>query len=88
MKRELFGGIFGTSLSALGTAIQTEDVLRYISLGITILGGLISMIIIPLWNWYKNAKKDGKITKEEIEEGVKIVSDGSQNIKDSIDNKK
>ena len=46
------------------------------------------MIIIPLWNWYKNAKKDGKITKEEIEEGVKIVSDGSQNIKDSIDNKK
>lgn len=83
MKRELFGGFLGTSLSAVGTATQLDDVLKYISLGITILGGIISMIIIPLVNWYKEAKKDGKITKEEIEEAGKIISNGSESIKDN-----
>lgn len=87
MNKEIFGGLFGTSLSAVGTAIQVDEVLRYISLGITILGGLITMIIIPLVNWYKNAKQDGKITKEELEEAGKIISDGAQGIKDSTKEK-
>jgi len=81
MKKEILEGSVGTILSAVGTAAQVDEVLKYISLGITILGGIISMIIIPLWNWYKSAKQDGKITKEEIEEGVKIASDGVNGVK-------
>lgn len=81
MKKEILEGSVGTILSAVGTAVQADEVLKYISLGITILGGIISMIIIPLWNWYKEAKRDGKISKEEIEEGVKIASDGVNGVK-------
>ena len=81
MKKEILEGLFGTSLSAVGTALQTEDILRYVSLAITIIGGIISMIVIPLVNWYRQAKQDGKISKEELEEGVKIISDGAEDIK-------
>lgn len=67
---ELIGGLVGTSTSAVGTALQTNDVLQTISLIITILGGIVSLIVIPILTWYKNAKKDGKITQEEIDEGL------------------
>ena len=81
MKKEILEGSVGTILSAVGTAVQVDEVLKYVSLAITIVGGIISMIIIPIWNWHKEAKRDGKITKEEIEEGVKIASDGVNGVK-------
>ena len=81
MNKEIIGGYLGTAVSAVGTAIQFDDILRYISLGITILGGLITLIS-QLVIWYKKAKADGKITKEEIEEGAKIIQSGVENIKD------
>lgn len=88
MKNELIGGSIGTALSAVGTGLQTNDVLQTISLIITIIGGLITFIIVPLLTWYKNAKKDGKIDAEELEEGVKIVIDGSEKIKGQVEDKK
>ena len=87
MKNELIGGSVGTALSAVGTGLQTNDVLQTISLIITIIGGLITFIIVPLVTWYKNAKKDGKIDADELEEGVKIVIDGSEKIKGQVDDK-
>lgn len=88
MKNELIGGSIGTALSAVGTGLQTNDVLQTISLIITIIGGLITFIIVPLLTWYKNAKKDGKIDADELEEGVKIVIDGSEKIKGQVEDKK
>ena len=87
MKNELIGGSIGTALSAVGTGLQTNDVLQTISLLITIIGGLITFIIVPLVTWYKNAKKDGKIDADELEEGVKIVIDGSEKIKEQVEDK-
>lgn len=81
MKEELVIGSVGTTMSALGTATQTNELLQTISLVITILGGIITFIIIPILNWYNKAKSDGKITKEEINEGIKIVEDGVEKIK-------
>ena len=88
MKHELIGGAVGTGISAVGTAMQTNELLQTISLVITILGGLITFIIMPLINWYQNAKKDGKIDKEEIQEGVKIIEDGLDKLKDKDDKEK
>lgn len=88
MKDELIGGSIGTALSAVGTGLQTNNVLQTISLVITIIGGLITFIIVPIINWYKNAKKDGKIDKDEIKDGVDIIVKGSEKLKDKIDNKK
>ena len=88
MKHELIGGSIGTLLSAVGTGLQTNEVLQTISLVITIVGGLITFIIMPLLSWYRNAKKDGKIDEKEINDAVNIVSDGSEKIKDEIDKRK
>lgn len=87
MKDELIGGSVGTALSAVGTGLQTNDVLQTISLIITIIGGLITFIIVPLVTWWKNAKKDGKIDKDEIEDAIGIVVKGSEKIKDETEKK-
>ena len=55
----LFGGIF--------TAIQTNEIFQYISLGLTILSTLVA-IAFTIYKWYKKANEDGKITPEECEE--------------------
>lgn len=87
MKKEILGALIGSSASAVGTAIQPDQVLQIISLIITIIGAIISMIIIPILTWWKNAKKDGKITKEEIQDAEKIIVDGVNSIKDTIEDK-
>lgn len=84
---EITGCAVGTSASAVGTAIQPNQILQTISLVITIIGGLIT-IISALYVWFNKAKKDGKIDKEEIEEGAKILQDGIEDIKDALDDKK
>ena len=79
--KEIIGGTVGTALSAVGTATQTNDILQTISLVITIIGALITYIVMPLLLWYKKSKKDGKITKEEIKEGIDIIYTGAEEIK-------
>ena len=84
MNKELFGGFFGVGLSAVGTASQTNQLLQDISLVLTIIGTLIT-IIMALINWWKNAKKDGKIDSDEIQDAVDIIKDGVDFIKDKQD---
>ena len=81
-------GTIGTTLSFVGTAMQTNEVLQTISIIITIIGGLITFIIMPLVNWYKSAKKDGKISAKELQNGINIIVDGSEKIKEELDKKK
>lgn len=88
MQKELIGGAIGTSLSAVGTAMQPQEVLQIISLVITIIGATISMIVIPLVTWYRNAKKDGKITKDEVKEGLDTLENGIKGVKETLDDKK
>ena len=86
--KELLAGAGATILSATGTALQTEEVLRIVSLTITILGAIISMIVLPLLTWYKNAKRDGKITQDEIKEGIDTLQEGIEGVKETLDDKK
>ena len=84
MKEEMIVGSIGTALGVVGTATQLNEVLKTISLIITILGAFVSFVVVPLLNWYKNAKKDGKITLDEIEEGAKTLEDGLKKTEDVI----
>ena len=84
MNKEVFGGIAGTSLSVVGTASQTNELLQDISLVLTIIGTLIT-IAMALINWWKSAKKDGKIDSDEIQDAVDIIKDGVDSIKDKQD---
>lgn len=87
MNKEVIGAGAGTILSATGTALQTNEVLSTISLIITIVGGLLT-IAMALVNWFNKAKKDGKIDKDEIKEGLDIIQEGTKDIKDALDDKK
>ena len=49
------------------TAIQSEEIFRIISLVLTILATLTS-VAFTIWNWWKKATADGKITPEEVED--------------------
>ena len=62
-------------------ALQQNETLQYIELGLSILTSII-LIAFRIWRWVKEAKADGKITKEEIEEDAKIIVDGAQEIAD------
>lgn len=87
MKDKLILGSIGTALSAIGTSLQTNEVLETISLIITIIGGIITFIIMPLLNWYNKSKTDdGKIDTDELKEAIEIVTHGSEKIKDQVDN--
>lgn len=86
MKDKLICGSIGTALSAVGTGLQPNDVLEMISLIITIIGGIITFIVMPLLSWYKKSKADGKIDADEAQEAIKIIADGSEKIKGQVDN--
>lgn len=86
VNKELVGGMIGTSMSAIGTSFQTNEILQTISIVITIIGGIIT-IVMALLNWWNKAKKDGKIDKEEIKEGIDIVVDGVKTLEDKMKDK-
>lgn len=85
MKEEMIVGSVGTSLGIIGTATQVNEVLKTISLVLTIVGALITYIIVPLIAWYRKAKKDDKITADEIKEGVDIIVTGADKTKEEVD---
>lgn len=84
---EIIVGSVGTAMSAVGTASQTNELLQTISLIITIIGGVITFVLLPLWNWWKKAKADGKITKDEIKEGVDVATNGIKDLDDKLHGK-
>ncbi|MBO7733534.1 MAG: hypothetical protein J6S67_13300 [Methanobrevibacter sp.] len=67
MKHNDFLSWIGTAFGGILTALQTDVVFQYISLGLTILSTLVA-IAFTIWKWWKKASEDGKISKEEIEE--------------------
>ena len=83
----IVGGL-ASGLSAVGTSIQTNEVLQIISLVLTIVGTLITFIVLPLLNWYIKAKKDGKITIEEVKEGVDTLQEGITSTQNTLGDKK
>ena len=66
---------------------QVEEILRIVGL---VLSVIISILIIidKIITWWKKAKADGEITEDEIKEGVEIIKEGSEDIKDHIEGKK
>lgn len=84
MKNELIAGGIGTGLAVLGTATQLNEVLQTISLIITILGALVSFVVVPLLSWYRNAKKDGKITADELKDAAETLAHGLDDTKQAV----
>ena len=74
----LYIGLVGTAISATGASLSVTDLQAIISIIVTVAGFVISVLIplcIKLYNKFKQAKADGKIDKEEMED---IISTGKE----------
>lgn len=73
MKDELIN--YGsTALSWFLMAIQVDEILRYINLGLSIFLTLLS-IGVSTYNIFKNAKDTGKIDRDEVDNVVEKVNE-------------
>ena len=73
-------------LSGVGTIlgidiITTKEVLGIVLIVVNIVVLIVSLML-KLITWYKEAKKDGKITEDEIQEGIDIINDSLKDIKE------
>lgn len=84
MDNKITASWVGCTLSAVGTAMQTQQVLQIISIVLTCIATLTT-IGLNLFLWYKKAKEDGKIDEEEAKEGAGIVIDGVKNLQQNIE---
>ena len=79
----IIAGICGTALSATGASLSIGEIQQIVSIAITIIGFVISVLIplgVKLYKKIKEAKADGKITKEEV---IDIAQTGQQIIKET-----
>ena len=75
--------ILGIGLQAIFTAIQTDEVLRWISFGFTLVSVILT-IAYNIWRWWKKSKEDGKISMKEVDELGDIIKDGSDSLTNTI----
>lgn len=82
---KLLAGTLGTFVSATGASLSVTEVQAIVSIVCTIVGLLITIvtaIVIPVWKKVRDAKKDGKITPEELEDITKTLNDGLNKLRD------
>ena len=72
--------ILGIGIQAILTAVQTDEVLRWVAFGFTIFSVILN-IAYNIWRWWRKSKEDGKISMDEVDELVDIVKDGSDSLK-------
>lgn len=75
--------IFGNGVGYAMSVVQTNEILQIVSF---VLSTLTSVVIIAfrLWAWWKKAKEDGKISKEEIEEAIDILENEKEKKDDEV----
>ena len=61
--------MFATSLSIQTVCgiTQTNELFQLIQIIIGCISGAV-VLAYTIWRWYKNAKKDGKITEDEVDD--------------------
>ncbi len=92
MKKSLMS-ILGNAVSVVGVALTPQELesVEHITAIICMIVGLLititGSIVIPFIKWWKKAKADGKITKDELNEGADIIENGINDLKDKIEDK-
>lgn len=71
------GNAFGYVLAV----IQSNEVLQIISFVLSVMTSLI-IIGYKVWVWWREAKKDGKITKDELQQLGDSISDDMKDLHD------
>lgn len=66
--------IGGNVITYVLAAIQTNEVLQIIEFVMSVVLTLV-ILAYRVWHWWKEAKKDGKISEDEIDELGKIIEE-------------
>lgn len=79
-------GVGGASTAIIGvlTALQVDDVLKWIQLGLAILTSAVSLAY-AVWRWSKKAKQDGKIDASEVIDLAETIKSEADKAKESIE---
>lgn len=79
---KLITGTVGILISSLGYQISLDEVNQIVSIVCSILGILITflgVVVVPFIKKLKDAKSDGKVTIDEVED---IIEDTKKNLDD------
>lgn len=87
MKMEDIGLATGNLFTYVLAGIQAEKTFQIIELVLAIVTSLV-LLAYRVWKWWKEAQKDGKITKEEIKDGLDIVKGGIEDVQQILDENK
>lgn len=87
MKMEEIGLATGNLFTYVLAGIQAEKTFQIIELVLAIVTSLV-LLAYRVWKWWKEAQKDGKITKEEIKDGLDIVKGGIEDVQQILDENK
>lgn len=71
----------GNLLGAVFSAVQTNEVLSWISWGITLVATLLS-VSFTIYKWVIKAKEDGKVDAKELQELGDIIEESTKEIKE------
>lgn len=79
------GGIAGSVLTIMTAAGMTQEVVQIVYYVLGALALLFSLSF-TIWKWYREAKKDGKITEEEVDDLFNKINDEIKEKKDNGSN--
>lgn len=69
----------GTLITAILTALQYDEALKWVNLALSILTAIVTLAF-TIWRWYMKAKKDDKITLDEVNE---LITEVKHNIEEA-----
>ena len=85
MKSSYIGEVFNGATYILAS-VQSNEVYQLIEFIVAILTSVV-LLAFRIWKWYIEAKKDGKIDEDEVDDLIDIVGDGVEEIKDKTKEK-
>ncbi len=74
-----------SAVACITTSLQSNEIFSYVSLSLTILSIVVSLAF-TIYRWYKVATDDGKINKEEIDDLMKNINEGVNELNDAVNN--
>ena len=72
-----------SSVCTMLAGLQVDEMLRYVNLALAVLSAVVA-ISFTIWKWWHEAKKDGKITTNEVSDVLDEVTDIIEETKESI----
>ena len=77
---KLLGALIGNVVSTAGWLQDMENIVSIVCCIAGLIITLITCVIVPVWKKIAEAKKDGKITPDELDEIADTLQDGIDSI--------